>query len=149
MKVRAKMRCNSITKTGYGNGQHGVTVELGAVYSSDPRSENKDFAAATPTASLKMTIDPGRPASEAFDVNREYYVDITPVPKAERFYVKDMQPSADGTKAVLESFDKMMSVEAVWHKPQGNYGHWRVGETQYADMDRLVAQGLEYWRPVQ
>lgn len=73
MRVRAKMKCGSVTSREYGS-----EVELNAVHSAS--GENKDFADATPNGKLTLTISKGRPAIAAFTAGQEYYVDIEAVP---------------------------------------------------------------------
>jgi hypothetical protein len=81
--VRAKVRCNS--KTPSGGATH---LSFGAVYSSEPNSENKAFSDATPTLSLNMSITDGKPAADAFEEGKEYYLDFSPASEA---------PSGKGT----------------------------------------------------
>lgn len=74
MNIKAKMRCASVTKYDAGAGGY-EGVKLTAVYSDSP--ENKTFSAATPTASVEMTIS--NPAAfGAFVPGAEYYVDFSP-----------------------------------------------------------------------
>lgn len=74
-KVRAKVRCNSITD--YGNY---VSLQVSAVYGKD-NSENGNFAKATPTLNLTMSIDAGMPASGFFKPGDYYYLDFIPTEK--------------------------------------------------------------------
>lgn len=76
MKVRAKMRCNCIMDTGYGN----IRVMFNAVYSDNPDSENKVFSDATPAAYVDMNIQKDKPAAQAFEINKCYYVDFSEAP---------------------------------------------------------------------
>ncbi|MCB5187377.1 hypothetical protein LG200_05080 [Methylobacillus caricis] len=71
--VRAKMKCNGKSP------QHGnVIVRFGVVYSDDPNSENKVFSDYTPIGDLTLGIQLDKPAASAFEIGKEYYVDITP-----------------------------------------------------------------------
>jgi len=80
--LRCKLRVNWIRQYLGEKGQ--VTseeVSMAAVYSSDPNSENKKWADATPNAQLSMTIT--NPAAFGrFTTGHEFYVDIIPIPKA-------------------------------------------------------------------
>lgn len=76
MRVRAKMRCGTVT-----NREHASDVELNAVHSAT--GENADFADATPSGKLTLTISKGRPAIAAFTPGTEYYVEIEAVPPKE------------------------------------------------------------------
>jgi hypothetical protein len=78
MQVRAKFYC-SYKIPGYG-GQ--VTVGLSAVYSPNPESENKAFSDSTPSGQINIVIAPGKPALDAFEIGKEYFVDFTEAPKA-------------------------------------------------------------------
>lgn len=75
MTVRAKMRCHNI-QTANGN----VAVQMGAVYSADPESENKKFSDYTPSASVMLNIQQDKPAAKMFEVGKEYYVDFIEAP---------------------------------------------------------------------
>lgn len=77
MTVRAKMQCHAVES--YVGG--GVKVRLGAVYSSDPNSENRAFSDATPQGSVEMHIQGGKPAAKAFVPGKHYYVDFTEAPE--------------------------------------------------------------------
>ena len=66
-KVKAKFRCNSVTDFG---GQKQALMS--AVYSQT--GENADFAKATPSGELKMSIDAEVPASNFFAPGKEYYL---------------------------------------------------------------------------
>lgn len=72
--IRAKFTCNAKIP-GYGNA---TTVHLNAVYSSDPNSENKAFSDATPSGQINISIANDKPALEAFELGKSYYVDFTP-----------------------------------------------------------------------
>ena len=55
------------------------TVVLHPVYSDDPNSENKKFWDASPSGEIRLgTVNPD--AWRAFELDKEYYVDFTPVP---------------------------------------------------------------------
>jgi hypothetical protein len=71
--VLTKMKVHAIIKR-----EGGDTVELCAVYSSDPSHPNKSFADATPSATVSMTISKGRPAADLFEVGKEYLVEFRP-----------------------------------------------------------------------
>lgn len=77
--VRAKMRCNHVGAAPYGNQ---TVVMLNAVYSTDPNAENKAFTDATPSAMVQLNIDASKPAAQAFEVGKEYYVDFIPAEPA-------------------------------------------------------------------
>lgn len=72
--VRAKFTVSSKIPHGYG----GTTVTLSAVYSNDPHSENKVFSDATPSGQISISIADGKPALEAFELGKPYYVDFMP-----------------------------------------------------------------------
>lgn len=81
MKIRAKMLCQSVSRSAAGTEQDGTkryqeTVRLTAVTYGD-NDENKTYAQYTPNASVDMTIDNQR-ALGAFEPGEEYYVDFTP-----------------------------------------------------------------------
>jgi hypothetical protein len=139
MQVKAKMRVTSITKTGDAKKPQ-VSVQLGAVYSSDPQSENRSFANATPSGSLNLCIDAGKPAADAFAQGEEWYVDLTRIGVPERTYVKDwgFVPG----EVVVESRDKSKSKKISY-----------TTQNQLVDVDgqvttpeKLVADGFEFWR---
>jgi hypothetical protein len=68
MTVRAKFRCTSARKFEGG----GIEYEFWAA--SGP--ENKVWATATPSASLKITIN--NPAAQVFEPGKEYFSDFMP-----------------------------------------------------------------------
>lgn len=71
--IRAKVSCSSVQKQGSSE-----VVNFHAVYSSDPKSDNAQWAQATPCLSLSMTID--NPAAQGkFEQGKEYFIDLTPV----------------------------------------------------------------------
>lgn len=74
MTVRAKFRCNSVTDFGYNK-----QATLTAVYGKD--GENADYAKATPSGELRISIDKEVKASEFFVPNKEYWLDFSEVPK--------------------------------------------------------------------
>ena len=81
MNIKAKMLCQSVSRSSAGNEQDGTkrfqeTVTLTAVTYGDD-DENKTYAQYTPSASVSMTIDNQR-ALGAFEPGEEYYVDFTP-----------------------------------------------------------------------
>lgn len=73
--VRAKMVCNSTGESG----QNIDRVNLGAVYSND-KSENADFATATPWGSCTLGIDRNVPAASFFKPGKKYYITFTEAP---------------------------------------------------------------------
>lgn len=76
--VRAKMQCHVVEQYPGGN----VKVKLGAVYSSDPNSENRAFSDATPEGSVILGIAANKPAAKMFEPGKHYYVDFTEAPAA-------------------------------------------------------------------
>jgi hypothetical protein len=79
--VKAKMRVNFKGDPGYSHpGQEIAQVNLSAVYSSDPESENYSYSKATPTANLSMTIT-NPEAIEFFEPNAEYVLTFVKAPK--------------------------------------------------------------------
>jgi hypothetical protein len=74
--VRAKVRCNSKSPSS-GPGTS-TSLSFGGVYSSEPGSENKAFSDATPSLSLSMSIDHGKPAADLFEQGKDYYLDFSP-----------------------------------------------------------------------
>ena len=148
--VRAKMRCNSVTKTG--SERHpNVNVQLGAVFSNDPESENRSFAQATPSASVSINIDPGRAAASSFELGGEYYVDFTPCGIPERRYIGDgiaamaevvVLTDREGTKFLPATYDGrtnvlIVEIDGVTYtgSPYGleilktyGYTHWMYSE---------------------
>lgn len=142
MQVRAKMKCTTITKSG--DAKHPtVRVELGAVYSNDPESENRSFASATPSASVSISIDAGRPAAQAFELGGEYYVDFIPVGVPERQYIKDSIWYAVTGDIVISARDGSNATSAKWDSEKRRV---TVGEVEYSDMDRLLKDGFSHWR---
>lgn len=73
-KIRAKFKCNSITDNGYNK-----SANLTAIYGDN--GENADFAKATPSGSLQISIDKDTPASEFFQPQQDYYLVFEKVEK--------------------------------------------------------------------
>lgn len=76
MNVRAKFICNSKIPSG-----SQTTVYLNAVYSNRDGTraeENKAFTDATPAGQIAITIANDKPALEAFEMGKAYYLDFTP-----------------------------------------------------------------------
>lgn len=72
-KVRAKFSCNKVSN--FPNGYK--EAELNAVHSES--GENADFANATPSGSLTISISPDVPANNYFTPGKDYYLDFTEV----------------------------------------------------------------------
>ena len=71
--TRCKFRCNSIIP----QSNESVVVNLSAVMSDDPESENGKFWTATPSGQTTLWIN--NPAGAAvFEQGKDYYVDFTP-----------------------------------------------------------------------
>lgn len=71
--MRAKFTVNSIETFSYG----GQRAKLSAVYSGTP--EDNQFAKATPSGQLEITID--NPAAQGYLIpGKSYYLDFTPAP---------------------------------------------------------------------
>lgn len=69
--MRAKFNVVAVKEFGYG----GKEAELSAVYSSG-KPEDNEFAKATPSGSIKITVD--NPAAKDFLVpGKNYYVDFS------------------------------------------------------------------------
>ena len=76
MKDRAKFICNTKLPSGAQ-----TTVYLSAVYSNSDGTraeENKAFSDATPAGQIAITIANDKPALEAFEMGKAYYLDFTP-----------------------------------------------------------------------
>lgn len=140
--VVAKMRCNAVQLTG-GKRFPGMNIQLGAVYSNDPQSENRAFANATPSASVNMNIDPGRPAAHAFDLGSDYYVYFVKLGEQRIKYIRDsIAPTScdvmichrDGSNPVPAFYDakdctlKFTLDGKPWHV---GYGSPDLAETGY------------------
>ena len=76
-RVRAKFSVNYIEEF---PGQK--TIHANAVYSG--KGENKDYAEATPSGKLELTIDKTRPAADFFETGKEYYLDFQEAPIDEK-----------------------------------------------------------------
>ena len=78
MTVRAKFKVKEITQHAYGE-QLMKTIKLEPVFkSNDPNSENSKFWAASPNGEIRLgTLN--MDAAAQFEINREYYIDFTPV----------------------------------------------------------------------
>lgn len=72
--IRCKFNINSVRDVG-----SAIRVEMGAVYSSDPKNENKSFSTSTPCAFFSMDISKSAAASKSDWLNpgAQVYVDIT------------------------------------------------------------------------
>lgn len=148
--VRAKMKCNSVGKTG-GERYPSMNVQLGAVYSNDPLSENRVFANATPSASVNMNIDPGRPAASAFQLEGEYYVDFTPLEVQEYKFLRDgLLPPPVPTTIILSTRDHSDQKVAYFDPKDNTVSYWdggeRVKESPYNENSRLSQLGYTHWR---
>ncbi len=73
--VRAKFSCSSVEEF-----THSSVAKFGAIHSS--KGENADFADATPSGQLQITISKGRPAAEFFEPGKSYYLDFSEAPPA-------------------------------------------------------------------
>ena len=72
MNVRAKFRCDSVTKHSWG--AHVRTFKFSAVC-ADEVEENQRFHKATPNGQLEICVD--NPSVE-FELGKPYYLDFTP-----------------------------------------------------------------------
>lgn len=70
--MRAKLKLVSISKTEYAE-----DLVFDAVYSGDKNSEDNTFSAATPSASLKMSIT-NKALWGTFAPGQKFYVDFNP-----------------------------------------------------------------------
>lgn len=70
-KVEAKFKCSSVEEFAGGYKE----AKLQAVYGNG--GGNEDFAEATPSGDVSITISPGRLASDFFKPGAEYYLDFT------------------------------------------------------------------------
>lgn len=78
MTVRSKFICNAKIP-GYGDQ---TSVHFNAVYSNSDGSraeENKAFSDVTPSGSITIVIAKDKPALDAFEIGKAYYVDFTHV----------------------------------------------------------------------
>lgn len=145
MKVRAKMKVNEVTVCGADPKKPQVRVQMGAVYSQDPNSENKSFAEYTPSASLQLNIDAGRPAADVFKHGQEVYVDVTVIGVPERTYLKDNPPVPQRCTVILEDKDGEQKLLATFDK--ATYPkQWTVDGEEITTADELIARGICYWR---
>ena len=142
--VRAKMRVNQVAVSGADAKKPQVQIQMGAVYSSDPNSENKSFAEYTPSASLTMSIDAGRPAAEVFKHGQECYVDVTVIGVPERTYLKDNVPAGPRVRVALETLEGAVTPatfdKAAYPK------QWTIDGEEISTAEQLIARGLCYWR---
>lgn len=144
MDVRCKMKCTSITKTGDPQKPY-IRIELGAVCSQDPESENRSFASATPTASMALSIDPGRPAAAAFELGGEYLITLTPCGVPERKFLKDGTPASVGPVIVCRR-DGSEEAPALWDGR--NFALKIDGEATVEGwgFEKIMAAGYTHWR---
>lgn len=147
MTVRAKMKVHSVQQTGskdYPN----VNVQLGAVYSNDPESENRSFASATPSASININIDAGCPAAQAFELGQEFYVDFIPLDVPTRWYIGDGYPPVD-CDIILEDREGGNQTSARFTKEDPYYSVTYLvdGESVSKKMNsELIQLGWTHWR---
>ena len=74
MTVRAKFRVDAIERTKWGDNEV-QTIKLSVVTSGS--DENKTYWKYTPSGTITLgTIN--KAAADAFDLNKEFYVDFTP-----------------------------------------------------------------------
>lgn len=74
-RMRCKMICHEVTPNEHSQGQL-CTVRLGAVYSSDPATEDSIYGKYTPHGEFRAGIV--TEVAEKMEVGRAYYVDISP-----------------------------------------------------------------------
>jgi hypothetical protein len=75
--IRAKFKCNGVTKrTGFNGEEFVYDAKFGAVYggAEGASEENKKFWAATPAGEISVTSV----RCDQFEPGQEYYVDFTP-----------------------------------------------------------------------
>ena len=79
MTIRAKVKCNSVTKALHwdGSGRYIYNADLSPVYGNN--EENKKFYAATPGGKFELNSI----ISDKFEPGREYFVDFIPVDERE------------------------------------------------------------------
>lgn len=75
MTVRAKVHCSKFV-----NSDGSTQLNFYGVCSQDPNSENKAFSDATPSLNVSMGIAAGKPAADAFESGKCYYMDFTEAP---------------------------------------------------------------------
>lgn len=73
-KVKAKFRCMSVTDFGGAK-----QAQLTAIYGTE--GENTDYAKATPSGNLTISIDNGTKAAELFKPQKDYYLTFEEVPE--------------------------------------------------------------------
>lgn len=82
MTVRAKFYVNEITRRKHWDRAKGDVFTVKMTPVTDGSEENKAFYAATPSGSIELgTVN--QAAAESLSLDAEFYVDFTPVPKAE------------------------------------------------------------------
>ena len=74
-RMRCKMICHEVTQNPYSQGEL-CTVRLGAVYSSEPGTEDAIYGKATPYGEFRAGIV--TEVAEKMEVGKAYYVDIFP-----------------------------------------------------------------------
>ena len=67
MSVKAKFKCNSVKDNGYNK-----EAEFSAVYGKE--GENADYSKATPSGTLKISIDKETKAADFFQPQKNYYL---------------------------------------------------------------------------
>ncbi len=78
--TRCKFRCNSVLPINPAQEMpSGVIVNLSAVMSDDPESENGKFWTATPSGQTTLWINNPEGAA-VFEQGKDYYVDFTAAP---------------------------------------------------------------------
>jgi hypothetical protein len=76
-RVRGKFVVTRISEVQYLQ-KGGRIIELGAVYKDPKSEENTMYHSATPSGKIEMTVD-NPAAAEFFQLNRNVYVDFSPV----------------------------------------------------------------------
>ncbi len=74
-RMRCKMICHEVTPNPYSQGEL-FTVRLGAVYSSEPDTEDAIYGKATPYGEFRAGIV--TEVAEKMEIGKTYYVDIFP-----------------------------------------------------------------------
>ncbi|ULL06604.1 hypothetical protein JNO42_06185 [Pseudomonas putida] len=74
-RMRCKMICHEVTPNEHSQGQL-CTVQFGAVYSSDPATEDSIYGKYTPYGHFRAGIVTA--VAEKLEVGKAYYVDISP-----------------------------------------------------------------------
>jgi len=67
--VKAKFKCDSVTTFAYG----GKEATMSAVVGNNTE-DNADFAKATPSGQLRISISPDVKAAEYFEPGKEYFL---------------------------------------------------------------------------